>query len=508
MDTMHVATFDAGTTAVKGVLVDGSGRIVVQASSAPIPLHAEGDEREQDPEDWWRRFTGVSRELLRLAIRADPAFDAHSIGAVIMSGQMQDVITLDGSGRPLRPAILYSDGRAAPQAEELRDAVGTEAFRDVVGSPCEGSLPVTKLMWLRVHEPDVFSRIRHVLIDAKDFLVLRMTGEYVGDVTACSTSGAMDIRARRWDARILDAAGVNAGILPSLRRPQDLVGTVLPRAARQTGLPAGAAVYAGIGDAGATTLAAGVTRPGQYNVNLGTSGWVATVSEAPVVDRPGIANLACETPSGFINGVPFLNAGDVHRWAARVLAGGDYDRFAGLLDSSEPGAHGVLCLPYLVGERFPVMNPSIRAAFTGIGVDATAADLARAALEGVVYSIRQGLESFVVRPDEVTLIGGGARESRWCRIMADVLGVRVEAFRDAEVMPSVALAGLVLEADSRAVARLLRERRESTVYEPDMAAHASYDAAYRRFLRLYPAVDALTGHPTDPLADAPSDSRR
>lgn len=501
MGPMHVATFDAGTTAVKGALVDGDGRIVAQASSDPIPLHAERDVREQDPEDWWRGLTAVSRDLLRLAARADSAFQAEDVDAVIMSGQMQDVIALDGSGRPLRPAILYSDGRASREAGELGERVDAARFHDLVGSPCEGSLPVTKLMWLKRNESEVFSRIRHVLIDAKDFLILRMTGEYVGDVTACSTAGAMDIRARRWDAAILEAAGLDGRILPALHRPQDRVGSILPAAAHATGLPEGAAVYAGIGDAGATTLAAGVTRPGQYNVNLGTSGWVATVSDAPLVDTPGVANLACETPSGFINGVPFLNAGDVHRWAVRVLADGDYGRFGGLLDASEPGAHGVLCLPYLVGERFPVMNPSIRGAFCGIGVDTTAADLARAALEGVAFSIRQGLESFATPADEVTLIGGGAREPHWCRIMADVLGVRVEAFRNADVMPSVALAGLVLERDPASVARLLRDRREATCSEPDMAAHAVYDETYRRFLRLYPAVDSLTGSPTKGSAE-------
>ncbi|NMM99783.1 gluconate kinase [Bifidobacterium sp. DSM 109958] len=485
-----VATFDAGTTAVKGALVDGAGRIVASASG-DLDLIVDGDRLEQDPDRWWRAFCAVSRAMTGAAAAQGVAADG--IRGVIMSGQMQDVIALDGNLDPVRNAILYSDGRASREAAALAERYegGERRFLETVGNRLEGCLPLPKLMWMRAHEPERFARMRHVLISSKDYLIARLAGVCVGDVAACSTAGAMDIRTGRWDAGLCAAAGLaeegpDRRVLPELHDPQDLVGVVLPEAAALTGLPAGAPVHAGIGDAGATTFASGVTRPGQYNVNLGTSGWIATVSPEPFTDKPGAANLRFGVAGGFVNAVPFLNAGDVHRWATAVFADGGYADAHALLESSEPGAHGVLCLPYLVGERFPVMNPTVRGAYVGISPDATRADLLRAALEGVALSIRQGMASFDAAPESVSLIGGGARESAWCQILADVLDHPVRVFDHADILPAVALASLVFGRPE-----LVEAASGGRTYEPDRAAVRVYDAAFERFLALYPALGGL-----------------
>lgn len=501
----YALTCDAGTTAMKGALVRADGAVVASASEQ-LDLIIDGDHREQDPRQWWQAFLAVTQRMLAEAREAEPDFSASAIAGVIFSGQMQDLIALDDNLEPARNAILYSDGRAAEQAESLANALwktedgqsdgdirvrGERRFLDIVGNRLEGGLPLPKLMWLREREPEVFARTRHVLISSKDYLIARLTGECVGDVAACSTAGAMDIRTHRWNEILLESADIETSLLPALHAPQERVGTVQLTAAAATGLVEGTPVFAGFGDAGATTLAAGVTGAGQFNINLGTSGWIATVSPEPFVDKPGAANLAFGLNAGFVNAVPFLNAGDVHKWATGVFAGdapegGDYDTMHRLLVSSAPGANGVLCLPYLVGERFPVMNPAIRGAYVGISPTTTRADLARAALEGVAFSIRQGMESFGTTPTEITLIGGGARESIWCQIMADVLGHPVEAFRNADIMPAIALASLVFDDPN-----LPSSCRNTIRYAPNPQAKAIYGKAYARFLRLYPAIDAL-----------------
>ncbi|WP_240540869.1 xylulokinase [Bifidobacterium vespertilionis] len=491
-----VATFDAGTTAIKGAMVDRNGRVIASASGE-LDLIIDGDRREQDPDQWWRVFREVSRELIGLA-ESSEASVAGRIRGVIMSGQMQDLIALDGDCHPVRNAILYSDGRADAEAEELaRSYGGLQQFLSTVGNRLEGCLPLPKLMWMRDREPDAFNRTRHVLISSKDYLNARLTGVCAGDVAACSTAGAMDIRTGQWDAELIRAAGFEAGcdvrfddgenaLLPVLRNPQDRIGTVTPEAAKLTGLPAGTPVFAGIGDAGATTFASGVTRPGQYNINLGTSGWIATVSPEPFTSGPGAANLRFGVADGFVNAVPFLNAGDVHRWAVSTFAGGDYAAAHGMLERSAPGAHGVLCLPYLVGERFPVMNPAIRGAYAGLSPDTTPADLVRAALEGVALSIRQGMASFTTAPESISLIGGGAREAVWCRILADALNHPVRVFDHADILPAVALASLVF-ADPA----LVESAATGRTYHPDPAAARIYDGLYDRFLTLYPALNAI-----------------
>ena len=582
----YAATFDSGTTALKGALVAQDGRIVASASEDLdlVIAGSHGEYREQDPDQWWRAFVAVSRRMLAEAAANEPGLHvgdsgdsndsavAGRIAGIIFSGQMQDVIALDRDFNPVRNAILYSDGRAEEEAVELAERYGATAgnaaddtvnddtvndgtvsvgkasdasreagsrrFLDVVGNRLEGCLPLPKLMWMRAHEPELFARTAHVLISSKDYLIARLTGRCIGDVAACSTAGAMNIRSGEWDTALLKAAGIadgrdagaganasdaddgtsgadavgdacfgRGGILPELHRPQDVVGEVTPQAAILSGFAPGTPVFAGIGDAGATTFASGVDRPGRYNINLGTSGWIATVSPEPFVDKPGAANLAFGVAPGFVNAVPFLNAGDVHKWVTRTLAGvidagtsastdaggdagtsetPDYAKTHDLIERSQPGANGVLCLPYLVGERFPVMNPSIRGAYVGISPDTTRADLVRAALEGVAFSIRQGMESFDTAPEEISLIGGGAREPAWCQIMADVLGSAITVFANADILPAVALASLVFQNP-----QILTDAAQGTTYSPNQAATTTYDRIYPKFLTLYPALSAM-----------------
>lgn len=514
----YTAAFDVGTTQVKAVLVDEKGAGRVRASSSPLPIQTREGHIEQNPEDWLQAFIEVSRQLLNQAGRELEHFNASDLTGIVMSGQMQDLIALDGQGQPLGPAMLYADGRAGDEAAELAETYGAETFHTLVGNPCEGSLPVAKLMWMARHQPDRYARVRHVLIDAKDYLIWWLTGAYCGDVTACSTAGAMDLRSRRWNGDVLAAAGLDAGVFPELYSPWEEVGVSTPGASAATGFPPGTAVYAGMGDAGASTLAGGVFRPGQFNINLGTSGWIATVSDHPVTDRPGMANLAYLGEDTIINTVPFLNAGNVHAWACRVFAGAgagaqgesaddragvdgeSYRRMGRLLESSPAGARGLVCLPYLVGERFPMMNPTIRGAYVGISSDTRSCDMARAALEGVAYSIRQGLDLMGMPVERVTLIGGGARETRWCQMLADILDAPVQVLDDAHVMPAVALAGLVSvrqgvqpssPPDLQGVEDFLESTLVGRIYVPIRANRQVYDAAYDRFRRLYPAIDSL-----------------
>ena len=231
----------------------------------------------------------------------------------------------------------------------------------------------------------------------------------------------MNIRNGQWDAELCEVAEIDMTILPHLHNPQDNIGTVTESAAQRTGFSAGTAVYAGIGDAGATTLASGVSHPGQYNINIGTSGWIATVSPEPFTDKPGAANLAFGVEEGFVNAVPFLNAGDVHKWVTGVFSDGDYAEAHQLIEISKPGSNGVLCLPYLVGERFPVMNPNIRGAYVGLDPDTAKADMMRAALEGVAFSIRpdwRRSQRKCVVPDSGRCVGASHRSVRQCRYSA------------------------------------------------------------------------------------------
>ena len=478
----YIAAFDAGTTAVKGTLVNEAGEAIL-SRSVELPTLCHDGCQEQAPQDWWAAFCEISRQFTEAVLPED-------ISGIIMSGQMQDLIPLDRDLNPICPAILYSDGRAEAQAAALEATVGGEYFLHTTGNRCDGSLPLPKLMWLKEHRPELYARTAHVLISSKDYLIVRLTGVCAGDVTACATAGAMDIRRKCWDERLLSAAGVDAGVFPALYHPHQQVGTVLPEPAAVCGIRAGTAVFAGIGDAGATTLASGIRAPGQYNINLGTSGWVAAVSDDILLTEAGVFNLAAAAEGCYINVVPFLNAGNIHKWIAGVLGrkngAPDYETVSALLKNSVPGSHGVVCLPYLSGERFPVLDPEARGCLFGLTGETTASDLARACLEGVAFSLRQGLGTLSVPPASISLIGGGGREAVWCQVLADVLGYEITVLGDTEFRAAQTLAALARKDSGSAV---LPE--SAAVYRPRSEYRLLYEERYNRYQKLYPALRGL-----------------
>lgn len=489
MSTAYIAAFDVGTTALKGVLAAPDGTIAA-ACSRSIPTLFEGGFQEQDPHSWWDTFRAISLELTCQV-------PAEYIAAIAMSGQMQDLIPLDRDLQPTGNAILYSDGRAEIQARQLEQTVGTDRFLSITGNRCDGSLPLPKLMWLRQERPEQYTKTAHILISSKDYLIARLTGVCCGDVTACSTAGAMDIREKTWSAPLLAAAGAAPTLFPPLLLPHQQAGQVLSGC--DCGYLPGTPVFAGIGDAGATTLASGIAHPGQYNINLGTSGWVASVSQKVLLTEAGVFNLAAAAKGHYINVVPFLNAGNVHGWVARTFACGDYTAAGALLRASVPGSHGVFFLPYLNGERFPVLDPDIRGAYLGLTPETAPADLALAALEGVAFSLRQGFDQLDAAPsgaDTISLIGGGSQEPVWCQLLADVLDHELLVFRDGEYLSCLAVAaaarlGLGELSSYRDFTHSLRSRELGVTVSPNPEAAALYARRYREYAKIYPALKGV-----------------
>jgi xylulokinase len=489
----YVAAFDLGTTAVKGVLVSDEKNVAFQ-HTLPLETLFSGDYKEQKPLDWYRAFCGISRRIFESGFRPD------QIRGIIMSGQMQDLIPLDGEGAPLRNAILYSDGRAGEEAAYINSLIGEDELRRITGNAMDASIPAAKLLWYRKHEEEPYRKTVTFLGSPKDYVIMRLCGRVVADITAASTFGLMDIHAKRWDESLLKTLGIPPGMLPELLSCGDRAGTVGQAGAEQTGFMRGTPVYAGSGDAGASTLSAGISRPGEYSIYLGTSGWIAAVS-GDVLSRSGVFNLAAIQPDRYINVVPFLNAGGVHKWISGLLWSAElgtdkYGYMDALLETGDAGSGGLLFLPYLSGERFPVMDPKIKGVYAGIDNGTTKARMARACLEGVAFSIRQGLETIGPKAQKIHLTGGGAKTPVWRQILADTLRSSVTLPGDSEYLPSIALSGSVFVdqglADSHEDFVLsLPEAQNSLRYDPAEPAAEYLDAQYRRYLKLYPAVKDL-----------------
>lgn len=493
-ETGYIATFDIGTTALKGVMVSAEGDSVMEKSAA-LETVFDGDYKEQRPLDWYSAFCEISNHFFKEGI------EPGKVLGVAMSGQMQDLIPVAGDLQPVYNAILYSDGRAQIQAEKILSRIGSEAVEKSTGNHFNGSLPFAKLLWLKENRPDSYNAAEKFLISSKDYVAARLTGKFVTDVTSASTAGLMDIRNKRWNIEWMGRMGLDPHKLPSICYAEEQVGAVTEKASSESGFVAGTPVYAGTGDAGATTLASGIVTDGEFNINLGTSGWIACVSGG-TLEKPGVFNLAAMQKGLYINVVPFLNAGNVHKWISGILAagfdtGGRYEYIDELLNKSEAGSNGVLFLPYLAGERFPVLDTAIKGGFAGIVPETTKQDLARSVLEGVAFSIRQGLEAIGRKPVKISLIGGGAQVRAWRQILADVLGHSIYVYEGSEYLPAAATAGAVLAGQGRISGyadyiNSLLKAGEGVCYTPVSEHTERYDRSYSAWLKLYPALKSVT----------------
>ncbi len=466
---------DVGTTAVKGVAIDPHGSILARAEAGYPFRTPQPGWVEQDPEDWWRATESVLSELRAAA--GPPA----GLG---LSGQMHGLVALDSADQVLRPAILWNDQRTVAECREIEDTVGLQRLIALTGNRALPGFTAPKLLWLRRTEPDVWSRVAHVMLP-KDYVRLRLCGTRATDVSDASGTLLLDVPGRRWSAAMLDALELDAQILPEVLESPALSGSMAD----------GTPVAAGAGDQAAGALGVGVTRPGPLSIVLGTSGVVFAAGEEFVADPLGRLHAFCHArPKAWhVMGVMLSAAGSLG-WARDVMAPGL--SFEELLEGAEnwaPGVEGLTFLPYLAGERTPHADPDARGAFVGLGLRHDRPALMRAVLEGVAFGLRDcldlirelGLEARVGR-----VSGGGARSELWLRIVASALELPLErvaveegAAFGAALLGGVA-AGVWPDVDDAVTATV----RTSGEIDPVTEWVEPYREAAARYRALYPAL--------------------
>jgi xylulokinase len=476
---------DVGTTGVKALAIAPDGEVLAREEEEyPLSIPQPGW-AEQDPEDWWR---ATEHALGRLG-----ATDVAGIG---LSGQMHGLVALDSADRVLRPAILWNDQRTGAECAEIEARVGLARLIELTGNRALTGFTAPKLLWLRRHEPDVYGRISHVLLP-KDYVRLRLTGERAIDCADASGTLLFDVASRRWSAEVLEALELPAEWLPPALESPAVSGVT----------PDGIPVAAGAGDQAASALGVGVDRPGPLSVQIGTSGVVFAALPAFAADSEARVHAFCHAVPGAWHamGVMLSAAGSL-RWFRDAFApGGDYAELTAEAGRWEPGAEGLLYLPYLAGERTPHADPGARGAFVGLSLRHDRGALVRAVLEGVAYGLRDSLEllrALGVEPVAGRVSGGASRSELWLRIVASVLGVPLErtVTEEGAAYGAALLAGVaggVFADVGEAVAACVRVQDR---VEPEPSWRPSYDAGYERFRALYPAIRPVVGDAGGPLA--------
>jgi len=485
----YVVGIDVSTTATKAVLVDETGRVTAVGVSeygfdTPHPGWSE-----QDPALWW---TATQRAVRSALDQAQVA--GESVRAIGLTGQMHGSVLLDGGGEVVRPALLWNDQRTAAECDEIRELVGAERLIQLTGNDALTGFTAPKLLWVRRHEPEEWSRLSHVLLP-KDFVRLHLTGEYATDLADASGTLLVDVAARTWSADMASALSLDPALLPSLFEGPDVTGRVTRAAAEVTGLAAGTPVVAGGGDQAANAVGVGAVSGAVGALSLGTSGVVFVPTDRPVIEPHGRVHSFCHAvpDTWHVMGVMLSAAGSLRWYRDTVAPGVEFGALAEEASTVPAGADGLRFLPYLTGERTPHADPDARGAFVGLTVRHTRAHLTRAVLEGVAFGLRDGLELMVsagvARPEEFRASGGGTKSPLWRQIVADVLGVRLGTTQTAEGAGygAAILAGVAAGWGST-VPSLADTFVEVDGPATEPVSAAVYAGAYASFRGLYPAL--------------------
>ena len=471
---------DLGTSGVKAILLDEQGSVLASHTekltvSRPHPLWSE-----QDPEQWWQ---ATDRAIKGLSQR----HSLQGVKSLGIAGQMHGATLLDKHQRVLRPAILWNDGRCAEECELLEAKVKTS--RQITGNLMMPGFTAPKLLWVQRHEPEIFSQIDKVLLP-KDYLRLRMTGDFASDMSDAAGTMWMDVAKRDWSDEMLAACHLTRDNMPALYEGCDITGKLLPSVASAWNMPA-VPVVAGGGDNAAGAIGVGMADAGQAMLSLGTSGVYFAVSEGFLSKPESAVHSFCHALPGRWHLMSvMLSAASCLDWAARLTGLTTVPALISAAENADASADPIWFLPYLSGERTPHNNPQAKGVFFGLTHQHGPAELAKAVLEGVGYALADGMDvvhACGVTPESITLIGGGARSPWWRQMLADISGLQLDYRTGGDVGPALGAARLAQIAvnPDKPLSDLLPQLQLEQTHYPDADLHAVYLQRRETFRKLY-----------------------
>jgi xylulokinase len=423
---------DVGTTHTKGALIGAGGVIYHEAKRASDLQSPHATWAEMDPAQWWANTCSLGKELAAVARERK-----LSIAGIGVSGMVPALVLLDAAGTPVRPSIQQNDARTTVEIAELKDGADETRFFQLTGGSINQQVMAPKLRWLARHEPEIMRDAR-ILMGSYDYIALKLTGTVGVEHNWALESGLSDVRSTRWVPELIELAGIDASLLPAVRSSHEIVGWVTDEAAVASGLPAGVPVVAGVADHVASAFAAGVADDGDLLIKFGGAGDVLYATEELVTDPRLFIDYHVIPGRYLLNGC-MATSGSMLKWLLRELlrfdatesedAGLDpFETLDAIANLRPPGSHGIIVLPYFLGEKTPLHDPNARGTIVGLGLHHDRFDVYRAFLEAVVYGFRHHVDVLGERNLDVHRVlasDGGARSDVWLQIASDVLGMPV-----------------------------------------------------------------------------------
>ncbi len=496
----YLLAHDAGTGGNKAVLVDTDGRVCATAFVPYATYHPRPDWAEQSPEDWWRAVVSSTRQVMQQSGVAP-----RDILAIAHTTQLLGIVPMNAAGQPLRPAIIWLDGRAPEQAERImRRFLGRRAFALIAGAELSGKDGLAKLLWLRENEPQVYDEMA-CFLDVNGYLIYRATGRQVMEWSGASAV-AFDLKQKDWLRGVIRHIGLDQEKFAPLVRSVDPVGGLSADAARECGLREGTPVFGGGGDAQGAAVGSGAVGEGDGHIYLGTSGWVGVVTQKSPAGRHGVVAVQSADPTKALLFAEMETAGACLKWIANEFYRAEradpavanvYALMDRQVERVPPGAGSLICTPWMFGERAPIADTWVRATIFNLSADHTREHVLRAVYEGVAYNLRWIIEiverKFGFPLPVLRAIGGGALGAPWLQIIADVTGRPVEAVAHPLEAGAVGIAltaavGLGLHRSVESLKRIVRVERR---FEPQASNSKCYEGLYRAYHKLYSQLRGL-----------------
>ncbi|WP_075218244.1 xylulokinase [Mongoliimonas terrestris] len=480
----HTIGIDVGTSSVKVVLIDGAERLVATRSVALEVSRPHPGWSEQDPDSW------VAATFAALdALKADHAAEMADVTGIGLSGQMHGATLLDDADRPLRPAILWNDGRSAAECADLEAAA--PMLRAGAGNIAMPGFTAPKLLWVRRHEPEIFAKVAKVLLP-KDYVRLKLVGDHVSDMSDAAGTLWLDVATRDWSDDLLAATGLSRRHMPRLVEGTAVSGTLLPDLAARFGMAKPPVVAGGGGDNAASAVGMGAVKPGVAFASLGTSGVLFVSNASFLPNTEGAVHAFCHAvPNTWHQMGVILSATASLEWLSHILAT-PAPTLTAPLDPKPTAPSPVIFLPYLSGERTPHNDAAARGAFIGLGHETTRETLTQAVLEGVAFAFRdcqRVLEDAGTTLDRAFAVGGGSRSEAWLTILASVLNRPLDVTREADAGGAFGAARLGrIAATGDDPFETLTPPPVARTVEPNPTLVGAYAETYDRYRRLFPAI--------------------
>ena len=484
---MYYIGVDLGTSAVKLLLMDGSGKIMnIVSREYPLSFPHPGWS-EQKPEDWWEQSKEGIKELTE-------GFDKSQVAGISFGGQMHGLVILDSEDHVIRPAILWNDGRTQKQTDYLNNEIGKDKLSQYTANIAFAGFTAPKILWVKENEPENFAKICKIMLP-KDYLAYKLSGSFCTDYSDASGMLLLDVEHKCWSKEMMEICGIREEQLPKLYESYEVVGNLKPEIAEELGLGTDVKVIAGAGDNAAAAVGTGTVGDGQCNISLGTSGTIFISSKTFGVDQYNALHSFAHADGNYHLMGCMLSAASCNKWWM--------DEILKTKESAKEqeaivklGENQVFYLPYLMGERSPHNDPSARAAFIGMSMDTTREEMTQAVLEGVAFGLRDSLEvarNLGIQIERTKICGGGAKSLLWKKIIANVMNLKVDVI-ESEEGPGYGAAILAavgcgeFENVESAVDKLVHV--VETV-EPDAELVEKYEERYQKFKKYYPALKGL-----------------